>query len=115
MKQGEPIKITSSEESIETPISQYNKQMLCDLIIQNDALASQELLKLAVSYRFAYAFYTGNKDVKNSEVSDTADEEEFRLIRAIVCSIVKEYNQLRKQLKMTYNENEINDGIPRLR
>ena len=49
------------------------------------------------------------------EVSDTADEEEFRLIRAIVCSIVKEYNQLRKQLKMTYNENEINDGIPRLR
>ena len=78
-------------------------------------VASHELLKLAVSYRFAYAFYTGNKDVKNSEVSDTADEEEFRLIRAIVCSIVKEYNQLRKQLKMTYNENEINDGIPRLR
>ena len=115
VKSDEPLKITSSEEWIDTPVSQYNKQMLCDLIIQNDALASQELLKLAISYRFAYTFYTGNKDVKNSEVSDTADEEEFRLIRAIVCSIVKEYNQLRKQLKMTYDENEINDGIPRLR
>ena len=114
MKQGEPLKITSSEESIETPVSQFNKQMLCDLIIQNDALASQELLKLAVSYRFVYGFYSGNKDVKNSDASKTADEEEFRLIRAMVCTVVKEYNQLRKQLKMMYDEREIVDGIPRL-
>ena len=108
------MKFSSSEEWIETPVSQYNKQMLCDLIIQNDALASQELLKLAVSYRFAYGFYSGNRDVKNSDVSKTADEEEFRLIRAIICSVVKEYNHLRKQLKMTYDEREIVDGIPRL-
>ena len=114
MKQGEPLKITSSEESIETPVSQFNKQMLCDLIIQNDALTSQELLKLAVSYRFVYGFYSGNKDVKNLDASKTADEEEFRLIRAMVCTVVKEYNQLRKQLKMTYDEREIVDGIPRL-
>lgn len=88
--------------------------MLCDLIIQNDSLASQELLKLAVSYRFAYSFYSGNKDAKNSDVSETANEEEFRLIRAMVCSIVKDYNQLRKELNMPYNAEEISDGIPRL-
>jgi len=114
IKQGETIKNSSSEECIETPISQFNKAMLCDLIIQKDSLASQELLKLAVSYRFAYSFYSGNNDAKNSDVSETANEEEFRLIRAMVCNIVKDYNQLRKELKMPYNEQEITDGVPRL-
>ena len=114
IRQGEPLKVGSSEEWIETPISQFNKAMLCDLIIQNDSLASQELLKLAVSYRFAYSFYSGNKDAKNSDVSETANEEEFRLIRAMVCSIVKDYNQLRKELNMPYNVKEISDGVPRL-
>ena len=45
---------------------------------------------------------------------DTANEEEFRLIKEVVCCIVSEYNFFRKELKMTYNEIELETGIPQL-
>ncbi len=98
---------------IETDISQFNKKSLVDYIVSKGELASQELLKLAVSYRFAHEYYSGNKSgLGTSELSKTADDEEFRLIRELICCIVKEYNSLRKSLKMTYNEEELNTGIP---
>lgn len=113
-KDGEQPKVTSTEEIYETPLSKFNKSHMCSLIIENDSLASQELLKIAVSYRFAEFYYSGNREVHNSSVVKTADEEEFRLIREMVCCIVKEYNMLRRELKMPYDKNEITDGIPRL-
>lgn len=113
-KAGEQPCVTSSEEIYETPLSKFNKSQMCSLIVENDSLASQELLKIAVSYRFAEFYYSGNKDVHYSDAAKTADEEEFRLIREMVCCIVKEYNMLRKELKMPYDEDEIADGIPRL-
>ena len=112
-KAGEQPCVTSSEEIYETPLSKFNKSQMCSLIVENDSLASQELLKIAVSYRFAEFYYSGNKDVHYSDAAKTADEEEFRLIREMVCCIVKEYNMLRKELKMPYDEDEIADGIPR--
>ena len=114
LKPGSPLMVSGSEELIETPISHFNKSQLCDLIIQNDSLASQELLKLAVSYRFAQNYYSGNNEVKNSPASPVADEEEFRLIRLIVSMIVRDYNQLRKELKMSYDEEELSSGIPHI-
>ena len=45
---------------------------------------------------------------------DIADEEEFRMIKDIVVAIVQDYNLLRKELKLDYNENEIKTGIPEL-
>lgn len=114
LKVGEQAHVTSSEEIYDTPLSRFNKSQMCSLILENDSLASQELLKIAVSYRFAEFFYSGNKDVHNSDAAKTADKEEFRLIREMVCCIVKEYNTLRKELKMPYNKDEITDGIPKL-
>lgn len=114
IKEGSPISVTQSEEEIETPISKFNKKLLCDCIIDKGELASQKLLKLAVSYRLAYNYYSGNPDVKNSSCNNVADEEEFKLIREIVCCIVSEYNYLRKELKMDYNEEELTTGIPTL-
>lgn len=101
-------------EEFETPLSQYNKKKLCEEIIENGMFASQRLLKIAISYRFAYNYYDGNHDGKSSDFSKTANDEEFRLIREMVCCIVSEYNTLRKELKMEYNEEELNTGIPRL-
>lgn len=114
IKEGSPTSVTQSEKEIETPISEFNKKLLCDCIIDKGELASQKLLKLAVSYRLAYNYYSGNPDVKNSSCSNVADEEEFKLIREIVCCIVSEYNYLRKELKMDYNEEELITGIPTL-
>ncbi|WP_024832099.1 hypothetical protein [Ruminiclostridium josui] len=84
---GKPVTLSQSTEEIETPISQFNKKQLCDYIIENGEYATQELLKIAVSYRFAYSHYEGNPDVKNSSCEDAANDEEFRLIREMVCCI----------------------------
>ena len=110
-KQGEKPKVSQKVEEIITDISLFNKKELCDYIISNGELASQELLKLAVSYRFAHNHYSGNPENKNSSTEDVANEEEFRLIKEIVFCIVKEYNYLRKELRMEYSEKELGSGI----
>ena len=64
-----------------------------------------------MSYRFAYNYYSGNPETKNSECQKIADDEEFRLIREMICCIVSEYNYYRKALNMNYDENELNTGM----
>lgn len=112
IKEGKIISVANEQENIETPISRYNKMQLCEYIIDNGQYASQKLLKAAVAYRFAHSHYSGNLDVKNSSCEDVANEEEFRLIGAMVKYIVKDYNWLKKELKMEYNESELSSGIP---
>ena len=109
-----PTEITQKEEIIDTPISNFNKKQLCDYIIENAEYATQRLLKVAVAYRFVNCYYAGNPAAKNSSCQDTANHEEFRLIREMVCCIVSEYNFFRKELKMAYNEVELETGIPQL-
>lgn len=111
---GAASKVSTETEEIITPISQFNKKQLCDYIIENGAYSSQKLLKIAMSYRFAYNYYSGNPETKNSECQKIADDEEFRLIREMICCIVSEYNYYRKALNMNYDENELNTGIPQL-
>lgn len=112
--EGQPVQFEQKEEIIDTPISDFNKKELCEYIIDHAEYATQKLLKIAVSYRFAYSYYSGNPNVKNASCQDTANHEEFRLIREMVCCIVSEYNYFRKELKMDYNENELNTGIPQI-
>lgn len=111
-KEGEPVKKNEKEEEIETPISQFNKKQMCDYIIDKGEFASQKLLKLAVSYRFAYNYYSGNPDANTTSCQEVADDEEIRLIKEMVCCIVSEYNNFRKELKMEYDEEELKTGIP---
>lgn len=111
---GKPGTFSQNTEETETPISQFNKKQLCDYIISNGEYATQKLLKIAVAYRFAYSHYEGNQEVKNSSCAGTANDEEFRLIREMVCCIVREYNYFRKELRMDYNKAELDKGIPQL-
>lgn len=107
--------IVSKPESIElirTPITEFNKKLLSDSIIENGSLASPELLKCAVSYRFAYEYYSGNANgVITEEIRPLADKEEVRLIGKMVNIIVTEYNELRRDLKLTYDDEELRTGI----
>ena len=101
--------------SARTPRTNHvDDRHLCEYIIENAEYATQKLLKIAVSYRFASYYYAGNPEVKNSSCQETANDEEFRLIREMVCCIVSEYNFFRKELKMAYNEVELKTGIPQL-
>lgn len=101
---------------INTPISQFNKKTLCDTIVDNADLASQTLLKKAMSYRIASHFYSGNKEwtAADPNVRETGDSEELRLIRDIIITVVKEYNELRKALRIPYNDQELKSGIPEI-
>jgi len=94
-------KTTHQETFTETEISEFDQKKICEYIISNGHLATPELLKLAVSYRL----------VTNLGVDkEIADNEEFRLIKEIVMRIVKEYNFFRKELQMSYNEEELENG-----
>ena len=100
---------------IETDLSKFNKHYLIKAIIDNSDIASQDLLKLAVSYRLSYEFYSDNeKRIRNETINKIADEEELRLIREMVCCIVREYNSLRKDLKMSFDETELKTGEPNI-
>lgn len=114
LKSGEPIAFKQNFEDIKTPISEFNKEKLCDYIIDKGEYASQNLLKLAVSYRFALDHYSGNPGVNNGDFEEEANSEEIRLIKEMLICIVREYNELRKYLKMDYIESEIQDGILKL-
>lgn len=95
-------KTTHQEMLTETEIPEFDQKKICEYIISNGHLATPELLKLAVSYRL----------VTNLGVDkEIADNEEFRLIKEIVKRIVKEYNFFRKELQMSYNEEELENGI----
>ena len=59
------------------------------------------MLKLAVSYRLVYDL------IKDSGVTKNED---FRLQGEIVRRIVREYNELRRNLKMDYSDEEIENG-----
>lgn len=98
-----------AEEKITDDITQFCKKEMCDFIIQHGDLATQNLLKLAVAYRFAYDNYSGN--TSNGDAREVADAEEFILIREMVQSVIREYNFLRKELKMPYIQSELDTGV----
>ena len=106
---GKSYQIERELESIRTSLSEFNRQQLCDYIIENAEYASQKLLKIAVSYRVAYQLSDGNMNC-----DEVAKDEELRLIYEMVCCIVFEYNNLRKELNMEYNESEISTHLPTL-
>lgn len=98
---------------IATPVSDYNKQYLCRRIIEKAEFASQELLKLAVAYRFIDCYFGDTKQVHPDE-AELAQEQEVQLIKEIVQCVVREYNFLRKELRIEYSEKELQSGIPQL-
>lgn len=96
---------------IDTPISEFNKATLCDCIIDNGHLASQKLLKLAVSYRFALEHMNSTPECNDKKhAKEEAGNEEVRLIRELVICIVTEYNEMRKYLKLEYEDVELESG-----
>ena len=103
-KPGERPKISASTEQIETPISRFNFDLLVEYIISHSALADQNLMKYAVSYRFAHSV------VNVEEQGIEAENEDSRLQDSIIRSIVKTYNQLREYLKMDYDQHELETG-----
>lgn len=98
----------SEETSIQNEITSFNKKQLCDYIIEHGEYASPKLLKLAIAYRYVWSHYAGKLEDKTA--TKAFNDSEFELIREIVKTIIIEYNEMRKIVKLSYSEHEFNTG-----
>jgi hypothetical protein len=86
-------------------ITEFNKEQLSNMIIDKGAFASQELLKLAVAYRFVHKHYTD--ETIEPETLEKYQIQEVDLMNKIVRLIVRETNEKLAQCKLTFNKDEI--------
>lgn len=101
--------LKKEEGSIEDAITEFNKCKLTEIIINKREYASQELLKMAVAYRYVNIHYLDKTIGK--ELLEKFQKEEVNLIGKIVKRIVKETNEKLKVCNMNYNEIELKTGI----
>ena len=98
--------VVSDEVTITTDdITEFNKEKLSKLIIEKGVFASQELLKLAVAYRYTHKHY--KDETLEEKKLETFQKQELYLINQIVRLIVKESNEKLKACSMPYNKDEI--------
>ena len=103
--EGPGVNYNQKIEEIETPISKFNFEELINFIIEKSALADQKLIKYAVAYRFVHSVRGADADKEEFK------EEEERLEKVIIVSIIETFNRLRKELGMGYSENEFETGL----
>lgn len=94
---------------IKDAVTEFNKLSIAELIINKGEYASQELLKLAVAYRFIHPYYTDQTIDENR--LDDFQTEELELIKKIVKVIVQETNKNLKISSMKYNKSELKTGL----
>jgi hypothetical protein len=100
------------EEKVNDSITDFNKKEICDFIIANGDLASQNLLKLSIAYRYANSHYTGSgKPPDDEKIKKAFDDEEFELIKKMVRTIISDYNSLRKIINLDFNKSELKSGL----
>jgi hypothetical protein len=86
-------------------ITDFNKEKLASLIIDKGVFASQELLKLAVSYRYVSKHYE-DETIEATKLQKFRSQE-LDLIHRIVQLIIRETNEKLKECGMPYSNNEI--------
>lgn len=95
-------------DPINDEMTSFNRKELCDYIIKNSDYASPKLLKLAIAYRFASSKYgTGSQ---MDELKKSFDSSQHELMKEIVKTIIMEYNEMRKIMKLSYSELELENG-----
>lgn len=101
--------LEKNDQYIIDAVTDFNKLSIANLIIEKGELASEKLLKLAIAYRYVHNYYTNdNLPVK---ISEKSKDEELILIAKIVKTIVREANELKKNVNLEYNTNELDSGI----
>ena len=98
---------STSSETIPTnqDITDFNKEYIYKLILRNSNYASQALLSLGLAYRFVHRYYL--KDLEKERIKQGMNNEEVKIIHKIVQVVIKEYNWLRKEIGLSYNNEEM--------
>lgn len=89
-------------------ITEEKKIYLAVLITKNPKYASDNLLKIAKAYRFVHSNYL--KKLEDKVLLELFQEEEIRLLRLMVSTIIKERNELTDLCGLSYNGREWNYG-----
>lgn len=97
--------ISGETKIVETSLSKMDIDRVAETIISKGELATPNLLKLAVVYRF-YKLVS-----KDPSISKNVENRIVNVEKQIVITIVKDYNTLRRELKMDYDETEIQSGL----
>lgn len=100
---------TNNGQEIQNPITEFNKSEILKSILNNKKFASQNLLKLAVAYRYVHHHYQQN--LIDKTLLHNYQEEELRLIGKIVVTIIKETNQMLDECNMEFNGKELSYGV----
>lgn len=103
------VTISETVDPINDEMTSFNKNELCNYIIDNSEYASPKLLKLAIAYRYTSSNY-GEQNLGNESLLESFNNAEFALIKEIVKTIVIEYNEMRKTVKLSYSEQELENG-----
>lgn len=85
------------------------KDKIIEKILNCSQFISPELLKLATAYRYVNHYV--QKDSLIQELSDNFNQEEIKLSRLIVMTIIKETNILFEECSLTADGKEISYGL----
>lgn len=96
--------------SLDNEMTSFNKKQLVDYIIENGEYASPRLLKLAVAYRYVWYNYSGTASMMDKKLQERFDTAELKLLYELVSTILQEYNEMRKVVKLSYSEYELENG-----
>lgn len=99
---------SEKNEIIHDDITEEKKIYLANLIIKNSKYASEDLLKIAVAYRYVHSNY--QKEHTDKKLQEHFWDEEIRLLRVMVMTIIKEHNHLTDLCGLQYNGKEWNYG-----
>lgn len=88
-------------------ISDFNADEIVYTIIKKGDLASQKLIKLAVSYRYLKNI---KMHITDKNKVESIEAEENHMVKEMVLEIVMNYNRLRKELNLSYDKDELESG-----
>lgn len=96
-------------QEVSNDITQEKKDKIIDKILENPQYASAELLKLATAYRYVYHY--SQRDNLLEEIKNNIDEEELKLSRLLVMTIIKETNSLSEICSFPIDGKELSYGL----
>lgn len=103
------LRTETHTEMIENGITEFNKRLIDEKIIDRAKYASSDLLKLAIAHRYTEKYYKEN--ITDEKISQQFKDEELLQISKIVRLIIKETNELLELCHMNFDGKEISYGV----
>lgn len=102
------------DDKTDTYFSLLNKNSLCEYILSHANLASTQLLKVAVAYKYIYENIKNKKyKIEDSltgekkDITEYTNTQELRLLKEMIEIIIKEHNELVNELNLNFKSTQV--------